>query len=437
MSLTRREFLESVGIGGAALGLGQAQAQEFPTSSRELWPTLRIQPLIAGGLTWLDTASFGPTLRASLLEEYREREALSRDRDAYVRDRCSGDAMRTLLGALGQLLGAGVDDVALTSGATQALNMVATGLDFASGDEILTTVHEHPAAIYPWLLQAKRRGLKVNQLTLPSPLPAPSQVIETFAAAITPRTRLMCFSHVQYTDGTVLPVRELCALARQHNVLTLVDGAQAVGMLTLDLRTLGSDFYAASLHKWLNGPAATGFLYFGEGARFRLWPACVATPYEWDTVDRFGAPDAPLDTDHRARWPAALRKFTYEDPYATPLWHSLAPALALQQEITPTRITARIRELAWYLRMELQRIEGVRVLTSAHPELWAGIVSFEIPGIDPGELVAALAADARIIVARVRHAGAGLDAVRVSPHVYNDFGDLERLAAAVRRRLRR
>ena len=430
--------MESLGIAGSAsLVLQQAQAQELPTSSRELWPMLRIQPLVAGGLTWLDTASYGPTLRAVLIEEYRQREALSRDRDAYLREQCGGDAMRALLGALGQSLGAGVDDLALTSGATQALNMVAAGLDFTPGDEILATVHEHPAAIYPWLLQAKRRGLKVNQLTLPSPTPAPAQVIEAFTAAITPRTRLMLFSHVQYTDGTVLPVRELCALARQHNVLTLVDGAQAAGMVALDLRTLGCDFYAASLHKWFNGPAGTGFLYFGEGARFRLWPASVAAPYEWDTVDRFGAPDAPLDTDHRARWPAALRKFSYEDPYATPLWHSLAPAFALQQEITPARTVARIRELAWYLRMELQRIEGVRVLTSAHPELWAGIVSFEIPGIDPGELVTALAADARIVVARVRHTGAGLDAVRASPHIYNDFGDLERLATAVRRRLRR
>ena len=438
MSLTRREFMGSMGAGGsAALWLAQAEAQEFPTSARELWPMLRVQPMVAGGLSWLDTASYGPSLRAVLIEEYRQREALSRDREAFLREQCSGDAMRRLLGALGQFFGAGVDDLALTTGATQALNRVAAGLDFSPGDEILTTVHDHPAAVYPWLLQAKRRGLKVNQVALPSPVPAPAQVLEAFAAAITPRTRLMCFSHVQYTDGTVMPVRELSALARERSVLTLVDGAQAAGMVPVDLRTLGCDFYAASLHKWINGPAGTGFLYFGDSARFRLWPDVVAAPYEWDTVDRFGAPDAPLDTDHRAKWPGALRKFSYDDPYAVPLWQALLPALALQQEITPARVIARIRELAWYLRMELQRIEGVRVLTSTHPELWAGIVSFEVPGIDAGELVAGLASDARVIVRHVQHAGAGFDAVRASPHIYNDFGDLDRLAAAVRRRMRR
>ena len=426
-----------MGAGGsAALWLARAEAQEFPTSARELWPMLRAQPVLDSGVTWLDTASYGPSLRAVLVEEYRQREALSLDRETYVRERCGGEAMRQLLGTLAGFFGAGADDIALTSGATQALNMVAAGLDFTPGDEILTTAHDHPAAVYPWLLQAKRRGLKVNQIQLPSPLPAPDQVLDTFRAALTERTRLMCFSHVQYTDGTVLPVRELCALARERNVLTLVDGAQAAGMVPVQLRALGCDFYAASLHKWINGPAGTGFLYFDEAARFRLWPAVVASAHDWDAVDRFGAALAPLPSEYRAAWPASLRKFSYDDPYSIPHWQALLPAIVLQQEIGPARASARIRELAWYLRMELQRIEGVRVLTSTHPELWAGIVAFEIPGIDSGELVAALA-EARIVVRRVQHAGAAFDAVRVSPHIYNDFGDLERLASAVRRRARR
>ncbi len=442
MSLTRREFISSLGVGtgvgtGAVMAAAEAVAQEFSTSSRELWQMLRVQPMVAPGLTWLDSASYGPSLRAVLIEEYRQREALSLDRERYLRERCGGEAARQLLDTLAQFFGAGADDLVLTSGATQALNMVAAGLDFTPDDEILTTTHDHPAAVYPWLLQAKRRGLKVVQIPLPSPIAAPVQVIEAFGAAITPRTRLMCFSHVQYTDGSVLPVRELCALARGQNVLTLVDGAQAAGMLPLELRALGCDFYAASLHKWINGPAGTGFIYFGDSARFRLWPAIVAGHDDWDATDRFGAADATPATEFRAGWPAALRKFSYEFPHAAPVWHAVLPAIALQQEIGQQRIAARIRELAWYLRMELQRIEGVRVLTSAHPELWAGVVSFEVPGIDVGELAATLASQHRIIVQRVRHAGAGFDALRASPHIYNDFGDLDRLAGALRRRIRR
>ncbi len=439
MSLTRREFMGSVGstTGAFMVAAVEAGAQEFPTSSRELWPMLRVQPMVDSGLAWLDTASYGPSLRTVLIEEYRQREALSLDRERYLRERCGTEAAQQLLGTVAQFFGAGADDLVFTSGATQALNMVAAGLDFSPDDEILTTTHDHPAAVYPWRLQAKRRGLKVVQIPLPSPIAAPAQVVEAFSAAISPRTRLMCFSQVQYTDGSVLPVRELCALARERNVLTLVDGAQAAGMLPLQLRTLGCDFYAASLHKWINGPAGTGFIYFGDAARFRLWPALVAGHADWDAVDRFGAAAATPAAELRAGWPAALRKFSYEFAYAAPLWHAVLPAIALQREIGQQRIAARIRELAWYLRMELQRIEGVRVLTSAHPELWAGVVSFEVPGIDAGELATTLATQHRIMIRRVQHAGAGFDALRASPHIYNDFGDLERLAAALRRSIRR
>jgi selenocysteine lyase/cysteine desulfurase len=419
---------------GSALWATAAAAQEFPTSTRELWQLLRVQPMVDSTLTWLDTAGLAPSLRSVLVEEYRQREALSQNRERYLAERCSGEALRGLFGDVAHLVGAVADDLLITSGATEALSIVASGLDFTPGDEILTTTHDHPAAVYPWLLQAKRRGLKVVQISMPAPASTPAAIVEAFSSAITDRTRLMCFSHVQYTDGCVLPVRELCALARQRNILTLIDGAQALGMLPLDLAALDCDFYAASLHKWMNGPAGTGLLYLGNGARFRLWPLEVADHGDWNSVDRFGAADAPLSTP-RAGWPATLRKFDYEIPYNAPLLHAIAPAFALQHEIGRERVAARIRELAWYLRMDLQRIDGVRILTPPHPELWAGIVSFEVTGMDHVALVSALSAQERIVVRRVAHAGAGIDCIRVSPHVYNDHSDLDRFVAALRRRV--
>jgi selenocysteine lyase/cysteine desulfurase len=392
--------------------------------------------MVDSTLTWLDTAGLAPSLRTVLVEEYRQREALSQNRDRYLDERCSGEALRGLLGSIAELVGASADDLLITSGATEALSIVAAGLDFTAGDEIVTTSHDHPAAVYPWLLQAKRHGIKVVQLAPPGPPGSPAEIVDSFEAAITDRTRLMCFSHVRYTDGCVLPVRELCALAHARNILTLVDGAQALGMLPLDLANLGCDFYAASMHKWLNGPAGTGLLYLGNGARFRLWPVEVAEHGDWDSIDRFGAADVPPSIPQRASWPAALRKFDFEIPHTAPLLHAVGPAVALQQDIGRERVAARIRELAWYLRMDLQRIEGVRVLTPPHPELWAGIVSFEVPGMEHGALVSALAAQERIVVRRVAHPGGGIDCIRVSPHVYNDHADLDRLVAALRRRVR-
>jgi isopenicillin-N epimerase len=431
MSLNRRDFLTVLGAGAVA-GPGIAESQDLPTSSRELWDYVRQQAVVDPGLAWLNTAEGGPSLRRVLIEEYRHREALSRNRDNYLRSYLAGAGLQAFLTGIAGLLGAQPQEIAFTSGATASMGLLANGIDFVAEDEIVTTVHEHPGGVYPWLLAAKRRGVKVIQLPLPTPLSHPQHVIDAFAGALSPKTRLMIFSHVQYTDGSVLPVRELCELARTHEVLSVVDGAQALGMLPVAVHDLGCDFYVGNLHKWVNGTPGAGVLYLRDAARHRVWPGAVAGHDEWDTLDRFGLPDAQPAAAFRADWPASMRKYNYDFQHLAPLHMSALPAIDFARQIGSARWTARIRELAWYLRLQLQPITGLRLLTSSHPALWAGIVSFQLPGLDSGELVETLRSKHRVAVAAVRN-GESFDAVRVSTHVYNSYDEIDRLVAALRR----
>jgi selenocysteine lyase/cysteine desulfurase len=435
MSLNRREFMQYVGAGTAALAAtADLQAQgSLPTSSKELWALARLQPALDADLAWLDTAGGAPSLRSVLIEEYRQREAVSRDRERFVREQCSADSIRQLLTSIGEFVGIDAESIALLSGATEALSTVAAGIDLAADDEILATAHEHPASVSPWLLAAKRRGVKLVQIQLPHPVTDPGQLVEAFKAALTPRTRIMSFSHVQYTDGCVLPVRELCDLARANNILSIVDGAQAIGMLSTSLRTLGADFYVGSFYKWLNGPMGVGLLALSPAARFRLWPLIVAGRDDWDSAQGPGSPTPAPET--RAAWPMSLRKFSAAFTQLAPLALSVLPAMAFQREIGRERVMARVRELAWYLRLELQRLPGVEILTPPHPNLWAGIVSFRLPGVDGAALANELAQRDRVVVGFVPQA-AGPGALRACPHIYNDLGDIERLVAALRRKLR-
>ncbi|HZF26123.1 MAG TPA: aminotransferase class V-fold PLP-dependent enzyme [Steroidobacteraceae bacterium] len=480
--MNRRDFVGYLGAGAAALGVvGKAQAQgPLPTSSRELWQLARLQPMLDSDLVWLDTAGGAPSLRSVLIEEYRQREAFSRDLERFLREQGSAEAVRQLLTPIGQFLGTDVESIALLSGATEALNTIAAGIDLAAGDEILTTVHEHPASVSPWLLAAKRRGVKLVQIPLPQPIMAPEQIVGAFRAAFTDRTRVVSFSHVQYTDGCVLPVRELCELARSHNALSIVDGAQALGMVATSLQTLGADFYVSSFYKWLNGPVGVGVLVLSPGGRFRLWPLIVGSEDDWggpptpattpapttgqapttarasmapqspatsQATTSESAPVAPVSTlppenappraaaNARAGWPMSARKFSAAFTQLSPLALSVLPAIAFQQEIGTERISARIRELAWYLRLGLQRLPGVQVLTPAHPSLWAGIVSFRIPGTDGAALAKQLAERERIAVSFVQQPSGGIEVLRACPHIYNDFADLDRLVAALRRAL--
>jgi selenocysteine lyase/cysteine desulfurase len=131
----------------------------------------------------------------------------------------------------------------------------------------------------------------------------------------------------------------------------------------------------------------------------------------------------------------SARKFTAAFAQLAPLALSVLPAIGFQQEVGIERISARIRELAWYLRLELQRLKGVQVLTPAHPSLWAGIVSFRVPGMEGESLARQLDERERIAVSFLKQAGA-IELMRAGPHIYNDFSDLDRLSGALRRALR-
>ncbi|MGH9641520.1 MAG: aminotransferase class V-fold PLP-dependent enzyme, partial [Terriglobales bacterium] len=116
------------------------------------------------------------------------------------------------------------------------------------------TDQEHPGGEHPWDLRAKRYGIVVKKLALPRPAQNPAQVVQVFNDAITPRTRVIFFSHITTVTGVVLPAKEICALARSKGILSAVDGAHVPGMMRLNLHELGCDMYSSSPHKWLQAP---------------------------------------------------------------------------------------------------------------------------------------------------------------------------------------
>ncbi len=412
----------------------QAATVTLPLSSRELWDWVRAQPVLGTGVVHLDSATAGPALRTALVAEYRSREALNLNYGDYSRMRLSPAAVTQFVERVAAFAGADPDEVTFTNGATESLNIVANGLALESGDEVIVTTHEHTAHLHAWLLQARRRGIVVTQVQLPSPAADPEQLLGLLTAAITPRTRVLAFSHVQYTDGTVLPVRELCELARSRNITSVVDGAQAFGMLNFAIRDLGCDFYAASLAKWLNGGQGTGLLFVRRDWLDRLWPLEADGPAGWNEGGSFGLAD-PADAELRSGWPAALRKFGTSYRYFGPLFDGLGVAFEMQERLGRARIEARIRELAIYAQIRLQEIPEIRILTPVHPSLWAGIMSFSLRGPALRPLAASLAEEDSVVVRHVAHSAIGFEALRVSTHIYNSHDDVDRLLVGLKRRL--
>lgn len=439
MKMSRRDLLSrslQASLGAACLATADAaiaqQGAELPTSSRELWQWVRLQPVADSRLAWFDAAGGCSTLRASMATEYRAREQQSMELASRAASGYWAAESERLATRFAAFAGCDPDEIAFTRGAGEALSTVAAGLDLASGDEVITTQQEHPAALSPWLFQARRRGIVVKQVALPVPLLGPEQALGLLAGAVTDRTKVIAFSHVQYTDGALLPVREICQLARQRNIATVVDGAQAFGMLEFALRDLGCDFYAAGFHKWLAGNHGTGMLYVRREMLDRIWPL---EPRGIDAYPPIPTPTIALGQDAT---PAALHKLGNIVPHLWPALRGAETALDFQEQVRRVRIEARIRELAIYARLRLQQLSGIQLLTPGRPGLWAGILTFRAPGKRAADIADVLARNNRIYVRVLDWPRDGASpeeegALRLSLHIFNSHDDVEQLLQGLQR----
>src|SRR5882762_10826245 len=271
----RRGFLSSVtGVAGAfgissnfeAL-LRQSPAN-LPDSSlyakdeEAYWTEVRKQFLIPSDEVYLNNGTVGsspwPVLKA-VFDAYTDSERMAQQdpEDYPIWGYGPWNEFRDPLAAF---IGCTRDELALLRNATEANSYIANGIDLKAGDEVLITDQEHPGGEHPWDLRAKRYGIVIKKIALPKPVPDAATVLNLFSEALTPRTRVIFFSHITTVTGVVLPAKEICALARSKGILSAVDGAHVPGMMKLDVHDLGCDMYSASPHKWLQATKGTGFL---------------------------------------------------------------------------------------------------------------------------------------------------------------------------------
>jgi selenocysteine lyase/cysteine desulfurase len=413
-TVSRRALIGALGAGALLSPLAGARSfagGSVPTGSRELWEWVQSQLVLDPGLAWLDTAESGPMLRAVMVREYRSRERQSEDFHRYQASALGEVALVEHLAGVAGFLGAAPDEIAFTTGSADGLRIVARGLDLQPGDEILASGQERPEALGPWRVEAARRGVKLVELPAGGVPAAPEAIVGRYAGAITPRTRVLLVSHVQATDGTVMPLRELCMLARTNNAFSVVDGALGPGHVDVRLAEIGCDAYATAFHRWINASRGVGALYVRRESQVRLWPTTETTEGPAGAQRRYGA---------------AYRNLG-------PAIEGVGVALEFQQAVSRARSGPRIRELAAYLRLQLAGLAGVQILTPSHPSLSDGIVSLRLPRANHAEAARTLAGQDRVVLAHVAHGG--FDALRASVHPGNDFGELDRCVGALRRQL--
>ncbi len=304
--------------------------------------------------------------------------------------------------------GADPETIAVTRNASEALQIAQLGIDLKPGDEVLTTNQDYGRMLQTWDQRVEREGISLRKITFPVPAVS-ADLVQRFAAAITPKTKVLHFCHITNLTGQIFPVKEICALARQRGIITIVDGAHAYAQFPFKLDDFGCDYYGTSLHKWLLAPIGTGFLYV---KRDRIKSTWALQP----------APASMADN---------IRKFEEIGTHPAATHNAIAEALVFHHGIGVERKAARLRYLRdrWATRLKTQPRFKIHTPLS-DPTLSCAIGTVGIEGMKPGDITSALWTKWRIIATPI-DVRDEYNGIRVTPNVYTTLEEVDTFAAAM------
>jgi L-cysteine/cystine lyase len=338
-----------------------------------------------------DDLCSGPAYLEGVGLFYRQAEYASQAREAAAR-----------------LIGAGPDHMALTQNTTHGMNLGVASINWREDDEAISVSTEHPGCLAPLHNLKRRYGVKVK-------LVEPPVTPEKIDALLAPKTRLIALSHVDWTNGGVLPLQEICALACDRGVLSLVDGAQSVGNIEVDVPATGADMYAFTGHKWVLGPEGMGAFYVRPGL-----------PVYSPNVGFMSIP-SPADFDAKGDYELRPDARRFEASTMSP---ALAAGFAAAASAVYERGSAgfeEIRRKADLLTSLLSELPRVTVRSPRPAQ--SGLVSFEVEDVEPGEVIERLL-EQRFIL---RYVPGPSTYIRASTHLFNADEELGALAKAIRK----
>jgi selenocysteine lyase/cysteine desulfurase len=406
----RRAFGKE-GVSFEDLGLTSAPLPRTPASPDEkFWKDVRARYLMPPDFAFLNAANLCPSplpVVEALDRQTREYEA---NPSPEFRTHLMHDGREEARKLLAAALGVTPEEIVLTRNTSEGNNIVSSGLTLGPNDEVIVFSDSHPSNLNAWLQKGKRFGFTVSPVQHVSPHPGGEYYVDAFRKAITSRTRVLAFTHLTSNAGDLFPAREICAMARERGVLTLLDGAQTFGALDVNLSTIRPDFYTGSAHKWPTGPKESGVLFVNKDVQDRIWPSIYGVYGGAVGISRTLEAMGQRDDAKLA---------------------ALAEAIRFRESIGRVVIEQRGRELATALIAGLKKIDGVTLWTDPAPDRSAAIVVFRPGTLDPRKLGTALQQNEHI-VCTIR-AGQDRPGLRLAPHLYNTMDEMDRTIAAVRK----
>ncbi|MEM6316195.1 MAG: aminotransferase class V-fold PLP-dependent enzyme [Bacteroidota bacterium] len=418
----RRKFLQSLSVGAASTMLlsNDTLANRFyeaaqPTinfqnfesrSDESFWELVKSQFRFAPELRYFNNASLGacPITVQEATKDFRD--TLDGFPSKYMWGGWLEEKERTRQ-LVADYLSVSTEEIALIHNTTEGMNLIARSFDLQPGDEVILADHEHTSGRICWEVFQETKGVKLVRPELPLMPRSIEEVVEVYRRAITPKTKVISMCHIVNTNGMMLPVKEVSAMAHERGIFVAVDGAQSAGMVDIDLHDLGCDFYTASAHKWLFAPKGIGILYAKESSQTQLKPLIVCRGYEDPSIRR-------LENYNTRNLPELL---------------GLGAAVEFCNQIGKKKISDRSYELKAYFRSKMMDKSTFNLKSPELDDLSAAIQVVEVVGKKvqkvKKQLFKKYGIDCRPM------STFGLNALRISLSIYTTKVDIDYLVEAL------
>ena len=248
---------------------------------------------------------------------------------------------------LGQILGCKGSELAITKNVSEGVNLACRAISLKKGDEVIITLHEHVGGCAAWLYRAKTEGIVLKLATLGA---TAEETLNNIKAVKTKNTKVIAVPHIPCTIGQVLPVNEICAWAKANGIISAIDGAHPLGMLQMNLKEMGCDYYSGCFHKWLLGPIGTGFFYASEEILSHSAIHHVAAY----SVDKFDMSTTPPSMGELVNKTARYSYGTFPGP----MYDGAKAAMQFYQKIGPALIEKRVKYLSKEVMTGLMEINN-------------------------------------------------------------------------------
>lgn len=416
--MDKRHFLKGIALAGFGIPLqGSGLAQWISKSNHLLpneladdeifWEGIRKYYRLKPDYINLENGYYN-ILPSPILDSYLAHIKEVNYQGSYYMRTVQFNNKKRVAAKLAATLGCSGEELIITRNTTESLDMIIGGIHWQAGDEAIMVEQDYGAMLEMFKQVARRHGVVNKILSLPIDPKSDEEIVQFYASAITPKTRLIMVSHMVNITGHILPIQKICTMAHAKGVEVMVDGAHAIAHIDFKLSDLNCDYYGASLHKWLCVPLGAGILYVKQGKAHQVWPLLAEGDREENDITRLNHIGThPVHTDL-----------------------AIENAIDFYQSLGAAKKESRLRYLQQYWSNQVRGIGNIEFFTPTDPKRSCAIANVGIKGMKPALMAETLLKKYSIYTVAID--GANVHGCRITPNIFTSTTELDVFVKALK-----